>query len=313
MDVSKIDLRLLYTLEAIHRLGTLTAAGDALGLSQPALSHALNRLRDIFNDELFVRTSRGMRSTPKADELASSARRILATIRAELSPTAPFKPETLERTFHLGMTDVGEMVFLPDLLNNLRDQSPKVNIMSVTLPPRNLAEALEMGTIDMAIGPLPDLTGADLRQQLIFERGFLCLVSSKHPRITKSRLTLSAFLKEPHLVVSSPGRTAEVFERFLEEKKLSRRVVLSVPHMLCVPFIIANSDLVVTVPQSVGLVFRDFPGLRVIEPPLETPRIRVALYWSSRFSKDPGNAWLRSVIINLFCKSKMPAPPRLTG
>ena len=97
-------------------------------------------------------------------------------------------------------------------------------------------------------------------------------------------------------MVSSPGRTAEVFERFLEEKKFSRRVVLSVPHMLCVPFIIANSDLVLIVPQSVGLVFRDFPGLRIIEPPLETPRIRVALYWSARFSKDPGNASLRSVI-----------------
>jgi DNA-binding transcriptional LysR family regulator len=304
VDVSKIDLRLLYTLEAIHRLGTLTAAGDALGLSQPALSHALNRLRDIFNDTLFVRTSRGMRSTPKADALASSARRILATVREELSPSSPFKPESLERTFHLGMTDVGEMVFLPALINHLREQSPKVNIVSMTLPPRNLAEALEMGTIDMAIGPLPDLTGADLRQQLIFERGFVCLVSSDHPRITKNRLTLSAFLEEPHLVVSSPGRTVEVFERYLDERKLSRRVVLSVPHMLCVPFIIANSDLIATVPQSVGLVFRDFPGLCVLDPPLETPRIRVALYWSARFSKDPGNAWLRSLIIELFCKSR---------
>jgi len=305
VDASKIDLRLLYTLEVIHRLGTLTAAGDALGLSQPALSHALNRLRDIFGDELFVRTSRGMRSTPKADELARSARRILATVREELNPTAPFKPETLERTFHLGMTDVGEMVFLPELIKHLRENSPQVKIESHTLPPRNLADALEMGTIDMALGPLPDLTGADLRQQLIFERGFLCLVSSEHPRITKNRLTLNAFLKEPHLVVASPGRTVEVFERFLEERKLSRRVVLSVPHMLCVPFIIASSDLIVTVPQSVGIVFRNFPGLRVIDPPIETPRIRVALYWSARFGKDPGNAWLRSVITDLFFRGKL--------
>jgi DNA-binding transcriptional LysR family regulator len=310
VDVSKIDLRLLYTLEAIHRLGTLTAAGNALGLSQPALSHALNRLRDIFNDQLFVRTSRGMRSTPRADELASSARRILTTVREELSPPSHFKAESLDRTFHLGMTDVGEMVFLPALITHLREQSPKVNIVSVTLSPRNLAEALEMGTVDMAIGPLPDLTGADLRQQLVFERGFVCLVSAEHPRITKNRLTLSAFLKEPHLVVSSPGRTVEVFERFLDDRKLSRRVALSVPHMLCVPFIIANSDLVATVPQSVGIVFRDFPGLRVIEPPLETPRIRVILYWSARFSKDPGNAWLRSVITDLFCKTKAQKHPK---
>ena len=304
MDASKIDLRLLYTLETIHRLGTLTAAGNALGLSQPALSHALIRLREIFNDELFVRTSRGMRSTPRADELASSARRILATVREELSPAAGFKAESLDRTFHLGMTDVGEMVFLPTLIAHLRERAPQVNIVSTTLSPRDLAEALEMGTVDMAIGPLPDLTGADLRQQLVFERGFACLVSAEHPRVTKNRLTLSAFLKEPHLVVSSPGRTAEVFERYLDERKLSRRVALSVPHMLCVPFIVANSDLVATVPESVGMVFRDFPGLRVVDPPLETPKIRVILYWSVRFGKDPGNAWLRSMITDLFCKSR---------
>ena len=170
MDVSKIDLRLLYTLEAIHRLGTLTAAGNAIGLSQPALSHALNRLREIFNDELFVRTSRGMRATPRADELASSARRILSTVREELSPASAFVPESLKRTFHLGMTDVGEMVFLPALIAHLRTHAPGVNIVSITLSPRNLAEALEMGTVDLAVGPLPDLTGADLRQQMVFER-----------------------------------------------------------------------------------------------------------------------------------------------
>ena len=257
----------------------------------------------MFDDQLFVRTSRGMKSTPKADELARSARRILATVREELSTATSFRAETLSRTFHLGMTDVGEMVFLPKLLSHLREHAPDIDIDCVTLTPRNLAEALEMGTIDLAIGPLPDLTGADLKQQLIFERGFSCLVSEDHPRI-KIRLTLPAFLKEPHLVVSSPGRTAEVFERFLLEQKLKRRVVLSVPHMLGVPFIIAHSDLIATVPESVGISFKGFPGLRVLEPPLETPRIRVALYWSSRFSKDPANAWLRSIIVSLFQKKK---------
>jgi DNA-binding transcriptional LysR family regulator len=310
VDVNRIDLRLLYTLETIHRMGTLTAAGEALGLSQPALSHSLNRLRDMFGDELFVRTSRGMRSTPRADELANSARRILATVRAELSPLTPLEPETLDRSFRLAMTDVGEMVFLPRLIEHLRNLAPKVNIVSVTLPPRDLADALELGTVDMAIGPFPDLTGADLRQQVIFERGFVCLVSSNHPRITKGRMTLNAFLKEPHLVVSSPGRTVEVFERFMAERELSRRVALSVPHMLCVPFIVANSDLIATVPESVGMAVSDFPELQVIKPPLEAPRIRVALYWSVRFGKEPGNAWLRSVITELFCKDKGHRPLR---
>ena len=303
MDAKKLDLRLLYTLETIHRLGTLTAASDALGLSQPALSHSLGRLREMFEDELFVRTSRGMKSTPKADELASSARRILSTVRAELSSAVPFDPADLKRTFRLGMTDVGEMVFLPELLQHLRDNSPGVDIESVTLAPRALAEALEMGAIDLAIGPLPDLAGADLKQRTIFERGFVCLVSAEHPRIRKGRITLAAFLKEPHLVVASPGRTVEVFERFLKERKLSRRVALSVPHMLCVPFIIAGTDLVATVPESVGIAFRSFSNLRVLAPPMETPKIRVAMYWSARFNKDPGNAWLRQALTRLFCKS----------
>ena len=303
MDVKRLDLRLLYTLETIHRLGTLTAASGALGLSQPALSHSLGRLREMFQDELFVRTSRGMKSTPKADELANSARSILATVRAELSSAVPLKPADLKRIFRLGMTDVGEMVFLPGLIRHLRDHSPGVDIESVTLSPRALAEALEMGAIDVAIGPLPDLMGADLKQRTIFERGFVCLVSAEHPRITKGRITLATFLKEPHLVVASPGRTVEVFERFLSERKLSRRVALSVPHMLCVPFIIASTDLVATVPESVGIAFRSFPNLRVVAPPLETPKIRVAMYWSARFTKDSGNAWLRQAITTLFFKS----------
>ena len=304
MDVRKLDLRLLYTLETIHRLGTLTAASEALGLSQPALSHSLNRLREAFKDDLFVRTSRGMKSTPKADELASSARRILSMVRAELGSTAPFAPEQLQRVFRLGMTDVGEMVFFPELVQYLREHAPHVNIESVTLPPRSMAEALEMGTIDLAIGPLPDLMGADLKQRIIFERGFVCLVAANHPRITRSRMMLQAFLKEPHLVVASPGRTVEVFERFLAEQQLVRRVALSVPHMLCVPFIIADTDLVATVPESVGIAFRNFPNLRVIAPPLETPRIRVALYWSARFSREPANAWLREAINMLFVKTR---------
>lgn len=300
LDLGKIDLRLLHALEATHRLGTLTAAGEELHLSQPALSHALNRLRATFEDPLFVRTSHGMRPTPKADELAGSARRILATIRAELSSAIPFEVETLKRTFHLGMTDVGEMVFLPRLIDRLRTQSPMVNVVSHTLSSRNMAEALEAGTLDLAVGPFPDLSGADLKQRLLFERGFLCVLSSGHPRIRGDKLTLEMFLDEPHLVVSSLGRLEEAFERFLSEQHLSRRVVLSVPHMLCVPSVIAETDLIATVPQSAGFSFKDFPGLRVLEPPLATPKIRVAMYWSERFSKDPGNAWLRSMIIEIF-------------
>lgn len=300
MDLRKIDLRLLQVLEATYRLGTLTAASEELHLSQPALSHALNRLRNAFGDPLFVRTSRGMQPTPKADQLAESAGRILATVRAELGPAIPFSAGELERTFRLGMTDVGEMVFLPKLVRRLRTEAPRVNVVSMTMPARKLSEGLEAGTIDMAIGPFPDLAGAELKQQILFERGFMCLLSADHPRISGDTIATEDFLSEPHLVVFSLGRVNEALERFLGEKKLTRRVMLSVPHMLCVPSVIVASDLIATVPQSAAENFRNVPGLRMLALPISPPKVRVGLYWSERFSRDPGNAWLRAVLVDLF-------------
>jgi DNA-binding transcriptional LysR family regulator len=300
LDLRKIDLRLLEVLEATHRLGSLTAASEELHLSQPALSHALSRLRTAFADPLFVRTSRGMQPTPRADQTAESARRILAMVRAELGPVLPFSAEKLERTFRLGMTDVGEMVILPTLVRRLRNEAPHVNVVSMTMPARKLSEGLEAGTIDLAIGPFPDLFGAELKQRILFERGFRCLLSSEHPRISGDSLTIEEFLAEPHLVVFSLGRVNEAFERFLGEKKLSRRIMLSVPHMLCVPSVIAHTDLIATVPQSAAQNFRNLPGLKILEPPLSPPNVRVGLYWSDRFSRDPANAWLRAALASLF-------------
>ncbi|MFG1466641.1 LysR substrate-binding domain-containing protein, partial [Xanthobacter sp. DSM 24535] len=168
--------------------------------------------------------------------------------------------------------------------------------------PRELADALQIGTVDLAIGPFPDISGAGIHTETLFERGFLCVVAQDHPRLGKGGLTLPAFLQEAHLVVSSPGRTEEVFERFLDEKKLKRRIALSVPHMLCVPAVIAASELIATVPESVGRDFQSYEGLRVIPPPIETPVIRVAQYWIERFAKDPATTWLRAQVRMLFAR-----------
>ena len=304
MDPRQIDLRLLYALETIHRVGSLTAAGDALGLSQPALSHQLRRLRDIFQDPLFVRTASGMYATPRADELAGSARRIQAVVRAEIGSSAPFHPKSLDRRFNLCMTDVGEMVLLPTLVNRLREEAPQTSITTMTIAPREMVEALELGVADLAIGPFPELGGAALKRPRLFDRGFLALVSMKHPRIQSDEFSLETFLEEPHLVVSSSGRTEEVFEHFLVEQKLKRRVALSVPHMLCVPSVITETDLVATVPYSVGHYFSRYAGLRVLRLPQfaakEPPMTRVAQFWSTRFDKDPAITWLRRLVAELY-------------
>lgn len=306
MDPRKIDLRLLYTLEAIHRSGSLTAAGDALGLSQPALSHQLRRLREIFNDPLFLRSSAGMRSTPRAEALVRSIMRIQSTVRAELGSVASFDPATMEREFNLCMTDVGEMVLLPKLLGRLRSEAPHVRITTMSTPPRQIVDLLESGEADLALGPFPELGGAALKCQRLFDRGFLCLVAQDHPRVG-DHISLESYLDEPHMFISSSGRTEDSFEKFLLSRKLSRQIVLRVPHMLSVPTVVRESDLLATVPQSVGLLFRHYAGIRAVDLPFEDagqpPRTTVSQFWSARFDRDPANMWLRGLVARIFQRS----------
>lgn len=310
MDPRKINLRLLYTLEAIHRTGSLTAAGDALGLSQPALSHQLRRLREIFDDPLFLRNSAGMHSTPRAESLVRSILRIQATVQAELGSVEGFDPASVDLEFNLCMTDVGEMVLLPKLLSRLRSEAPFVRIRTISTPPRQIGELLDTGEADLALGPFPELSGATIKCQRLFDRGFLCLVASDHPRV-RDAITLDGYFEEPHMFISSSGRIEETFEKFLQSRKLSRRIVLRVPHMLSVPTVVRKSDLLATVPQSVGILFRHYQGVRAIELPFEDaiqpPRTTVSQFWSLRLDRDPANIWLRGLIAQIFQRNDQEA------
>lgn len=313
MDPRDIDLRLLETVEAVHRAGSITVAAQELGLSQPAVSHSLRRLRRMFDDQLFVRTATGVNPTPLADRLAASARRIQAMVRAELSTTLNFTPGSLQRTFRLCTTDAAEMVLLPRLVARIRAEAPGVDITTLTLPPRATATALEDGVADLALGPFPELTDTRLRQQRLFRRGFVCVVAADHPRLSSAPLTTQAYLSEPHLVVRSSGRTEEIFERFLLDHGLDRRIALTVPHMLCVPSVTAETDLIATVPQSVGRFFGGYPGISVqpvpFGDPVGPPAAVVSQFWSARFDKDPAGVWLRDLVGELFGEPGGSGPP----
>lgn len=295
-----VDLNLLQIVEAIERLGSLGAAADELHLSQPAVSHALGRVRAIVGEQLFVRHARGMSPTPEGERLAQSARRIQAFVREALGAGESFAPAKLKRLFTFCMSDVGEMVFLPRLLDRIRREAPGVNIRSVSLPPRRLEERLEEGSVDLAIGYFPDLSAAGIETQPLFDRDFLCLVSRNHPRVSPSRWSTEAFLAEPHLVVSPEGRVEELFERSLRESRLSRRVLLSVPHTFAMPAVVSSSDLIATVSRSVGSALEKYPNLRTLPLPIPGPRIRIALHWSARFTQDAANMWLRGLIQEIF-------------
>ncbi len=298
MDISRVDLNLLVVFEALCEHQSVTRAGAAIGLSQPAMSAALAKVRVLFDDPLFVRAGGGVKPTARAEALADPVRRVLQSVRSEVLPKARFDPRTTPRTFTLITPGIGEAAFLPRLLARLGQAAPRADLRTLAMPPPAIERALENGTADLALGLFPDLTKAGFYQQRLFRNSFIC-VASANRRTVAEPLTLKKFLEAPHAVVSPEGRTHDLFERELKKRGCVRRVRLEIPHYLSLPAIIEASDLIATVPRDVGVAFARLAKLRLLEPPVNVS-FDVKQYWHERAHKDPVNLWLREMVHALF-------------
>jgi DNA-binding transcriptional LysR family regulator len=168
------------------------------------------------------------------------------------------------------------------------------------MPPQQIARGLEKGEIDLAVGYFPDLRDKSFLEKHLFFHHFVCLLRANHP-ITATTLSLSQFLSLEHAVVYGAGRTYEIFERFLRSKKIHRRVVVQTPHFMSIPFIISQSDVVVTVPHAVGMFVKSVHmDIRIAQPPMRTPKIDLKQHWHRNFQREPRNKWLREVVATLF-------------
>jgi len=300
MSVQKLDLNLLYVLVTLADQRSVSAAATKLGKSQPSVSAALAKLREFFDDPLFVRAGNAMQPTPRAAELVASAREILDKIGSDLATSSSFDPASSSRTITLALSDVGEVVFLPPILKELRRRAPNTTLRSVSLPAANLPRELESGAIDLAIGYFPDLHRTNFFQQTLFTDTFATLIRAAHP-LAGRKLTIKQFLQLEHAVVRAETRTEEVIEAFLARKKLARRIVLETPHFASAPILVAQSDLVVTIPQPLAEYFCSVSAaLRIVELPFAPPRIPLRQFWHRKFHQDALNRWLRTLIYDLF-------------
>lgn len=295
----KLDLNLLPIIVAMMEQGSVSGAARQLGMSQPAVSSALARLRAVFADPLFVRTSRGMEPTPRTLALLAPTRVALGVVANEILQNMGFDPASSEKTFTLALTDIGEMVFLPKILECLRTEAPKTTLRSVTLPVSQIERGLELGEIDLAVGYFPDLKGNSFFQQRLFSHSFVCLLRATHP-IKANKLTPKQFMELEHAVVNAEGRSQEVFERYLQKQGIRRKVVLTTPHFMSLPAIISKSDLVATVPLAVGTWFASTSRIRMVRPPFDIPTFDLRQHWHRRFNNDPQNKWLRALVARLF-------------
>lgn len=298
-DVRGVDLNLFVILDALVRHRSVSRAAESLGMSQSAVSHALARLRRHFGDPLFLKTRDGVAPTARATALAPDAAQFVAFAQKALVGRGGFDPATAERTITTNLTDMAELQLLPTLMERLATVAPGCRLQ--TLPVPDMQQALEAGTIDLAIyGPVK--TARDIRQQKLFEHVFV-VIAARDCRIGP-RITLEEACTMDHVVVSPTRADRMTIEAQLARRGLHRRAALSTPHWLVVPHLVgANPQLLAIVPLSLAELYKDFCGLKILEPEFELPKIEILQYWHARSEADAFNSWFRALVREAFFKN----------
>ena len=280
--------------DALIAEGHATRAAERIGLTQPAVSHALNRLRALFGDPLFVRSPRGMVPTSLAQDIAPNVRSILEQVEGVLRGGRAFDPAASTRQFVLGLSDYAVFVLLPRLTARLDQEAPGVSLVvrntsrSVGLP------MLEDGTVELIAGNFPE-PPTHMREELLYEEDFICAGRGDHPNLGEP-LDLDRYLALRHIQVSMKGNPSGYVDAVLAEKGLKRNVAVTVGHFLMAPMLVDASDLVATEPRRLFTPLAGRLPLRLFPPPIDIPLFRVVQTWHSRHDADSGHQWLRRIL-----------------
>ncbi|MCB1998398.1 MAG: LysR family transcriptional regulator, partial [Rhodoferax sp.] len=278
MNVGEIDLNLLHVFAAVQQTGSVSRAAERLGLSQPAASHALTRLRLLLRDPLFVRAPGGVRPTPRAERLAPQVVAALQLLDAALQEDDGFDAARAQRRFVLHMSDIGADEFLPLLLCDLARDAPGVTLEAVQLPAEAIAPALEQGRLDLAFGYLPDLGGRE-QATLLTER-YVLLLRRGHPLAgALGHQPDRAALRQLEYIVV---RSHTVPARALQQLGLDARIRLALPHFMVVPPILEATDLAVVLPSRPAARFAARHALQVVDADLGLKPFPVAMHWHWR-------------------------------
>jgi DNA-binding transcriptional LysR family regulator len=293
VDIREVDLNLLVIFDAMARHRSVSKTAEAVGLSQPATSGALARLRTLFGDALFVRAGSQMKPTPRALELAPSVHRMVEMVNSEILQQASFDPAHTDRSFHILTPDIGEVAFLPGVLRRLRQQAPDIRLHAVTRPREAAAEALASGEADLAVGFFPDLQKAGFYQQALFRTSYSCIACARNDSVG-GRITAKQYLAARHVVVRPDGRE-HLLDRFLDEKGWERHVALQLSHFMSLVAVLPRSDFIATVPDDIATVVERLVAVKRLELPFRPPQLQVQQFWHRRMQDDPANRWLRGV------------------
>ncbi|MEP7273589.1 MAG: LysR family transcriptional regulator [Acidobacteriota bacterium] len=305
MNLQTIDLNLLVVLEALVEEGSVTRAAKRIGLSQPAMSNALGRLRRTFDDALLVRTAEGMVPTPAAQALIIPVRLALTQLREALEEKAELDPTAMERTFHLLTSDYAEITLVAPLLPVLRAGTGSIKLRiqrppGVFEPPSTSSLA---DSSDLAIGFYPDALALDTRlhSELLWEERNVCLISAKHPTI-QGKVSLKQFAEAEHVALFYKPQGPGVVDTLLAQEGYTRKIAVQSPHFASLPFMVSGTNLIATVPERLARRFARQLRLQVLPVPLDLPAFRLTLLWHQRHHSDPRHRWLRQILIETATK-----------
>lgn len=298
MNLRTLDLNLLVALDALLRERHVTRASERVGLSQPAMSNALSRLRGMFGDELLVRTATGMQPTPRASELSEPLRQLLRQVERVLESDSAFDPVSSNRTFAIRMSDILACLWLPPLMAG-QATNAGIAFKVVHLTPADTIDALERDEIDLAIS-----TGLNppspIRSQRLLSDRMVCVMRKKHP-IGGRRFSFERFIAHPHINVSMSPLDQRFADEALARLGKQRNIVLNVPHWLLVPHVLRQTDLLAVMPRHLAMLLMN-DELQMRDVPFESAPFEWMMYWHKRHDRSNANNWLRNEFNNLVPK-----------
>ena len=293
MDLNKVDLNLFVVLDSIYSESSLSGAAKRLYVTQPAVSAALSRLRDVFNDPLFIRSGRRMVPTPTTESIIGQVREALGLIRTSVDKSYHFEPIKEHKLVRLSMNDYNEYLVVPKLYRALEQQAPHMRLQTVQLNRRDAIKSLSAGQLDFVVDA-PLLSDQNLSHQPMAEINYVCIVRDDHPA-TSEPLTLERYMDLSHVHVSSRTSGQGYVDYALEKMNLTRRIVVRTQHYLMIRRLVTQTNLAATVPETIA----NIPGTRILELPVELEPLGNHLYWHRSRDDDPVIQWLKDILVDI--------------
>lgn len=297
INLARVDLNLLVAFDALLTERSVTKAAARVGLGQSAMSHNLARLRQLFDDELLVRSRDGMRPTPKALALTDRVRIALSGIEALVKRADEFEPAKTERTFRIGLPDSVEMLVGPKLLEIGCTEAPSIRFRFYSTDERQLLEEIDADKIDLGIGigTFPD-GQVHHKRRLLVKDTYLCMFNAAKVGL-KPPISLKNYVQLPHVLTSLRKGERGVVDDALEKIGRSRKVALTTPRFVVVPFLVAGAPVVTTMHARLARIFARDLDLALSRVPVELPEVTISMLWHASYDRDPGHEWLRKAII----------------